>query len=81
MKAVKDSVSKMDDVKQIVTYDDEYDDSGAPEYARGSAPKVGHAKIAYNADKTYDLHNIDKLSQDKGKPIQTQQLKAPILHK
>lgn len=69
VKAVRDSVAKMDEVKQFVTPEDKYDDSGAPEYARGSAPKVGHAKIAYNADKTYDLRNIDKAAQGKPKPV------------
>lgn len=55
VRAVKDSLEKIDEVQQFVTPDDKYDDSGAPDYAKGSAPEVGHAKIAYNADKTYRL--------------------------
>ena len=61
--AVKNSLGKIREVQQYVRADDTYDDSGAPEYARGSAPKVGHAKIAYNADKTYDLRNNAKIAQ------------------
>ena len=64
IKAVRDSVQLIDEVKQVVTLDNMYDDTNSPEYARVSAPKVGHAKIAYNADKTYDLRNIDKKSQE-----------------
>ena len=60
VRAVKDSLAKIDEVQQFVTPEDKYDDSGAPEYAKGSAPEVGHAKIAYNADKTYSLRNINK---------------------
>lgn len=63
VKAIRESIPKMEEVKQVVTPDNMYDDSGAPEYARGSAPKVGHAKIAYNADKTYDLRNTGKKAQ------------------
>ena len=61
--AIKDSLQKMDEVKQYVTADNAYDDSGAPEYAKGAAPKIGHAKIAYNADKTYNLPNVPKSSR------------------
>ena len=57
--AIKDSVAKIDEVKQWVTYDNKYDDSNNPEYAKGSAPKLGNAKIAYNADKTYKLADVD----------------------
>ena len=62
--ALKDSLARIGDVKQIVTYD--YDDANddIPEYAKGAAPKIGHAKIAYNADKTYDLRNRTKNVQD-----------------
>ena len=62
--ALKDSLARIGDVKQIVTYD--YDDTNddIPEYAKGAAPKIGHAKIAYNADKTYDLRNRTKNVQD-----------------
>lgn len=63
--AVKDSVAKIDEVKQWVTDDNKYDDSNNPEYAKGSAPKLGNAKIAYNADKTYNLINVPKETQDK----------------
>ena len=64
VQAVKDSIAKIDEVKQFVTPETKYDDSGAPDYAKGSAPKIGHAKIAYNADKTYDLRNTSQVSQD-----------------
>ena len=63
--AVKGSIEKIDEVKQYVRPETKYDDDDAPAYARGSAPKVGHAKIAYNADKTYDLRNLDKATQRK----------------
>ena len=63
--AVKDSIAKIDEVKRYVTPQTKYNDSNAPSYAQGSAPKVGHAKIAYNADKTYDLRNDAKASQQK----------------
>lgn len=63
--AVKDSIAKMDDVKKVVMPDDFSTDDAKPDYAKGSAPKVGHAKIAYNADKTYDLRNDTKQSQQK----------------
>ena len=64
VQAVKDSIAKIDEVKQFVTPETKYDDSGAPDYAKGSAPKIGHAKIAYNADKTYDLRNTSQMSQE-----------------
>lgn len=61
--AVKDSIPKMLDVQKTVTLDDMYNDENNPDYAKGSAPKVGHAKIAYNADKTYNLRNTGKQAQ------------------
>ena len=61
--AVKDSLDMIDDVQQTVTPETKYNDQNAPEYAQGSAPKVGNAKIAYNADKTYGLRNLDKQKQ------------------
>ena len=64
VQAVRDSIAKIDEVKQFVTPETKYDDRGAPDYAKGSAPKIGHAKIAYNADKTYDLRNTSQMSQE-----------------
>lgn len=64
VKAVKDSVGKLLDVQQYVTADDVQSVDDSPDYAKGSAPKLGHAKIAYNADKTYDLRNLDKNVQN-----------------
>lgn len=61
--AVADSIKKIDDVKQVVSPSDAQPDD-APDYAKGSTPKVGHAKIAYNADKTYDLPNMPKASRE-----------------
>ena len=53
-------MQNLDDVKSIVTYDDnDIDDEDLSNQDRGQ-PKLGHAKIAYNADKTYKLKNIDK---------------------
>lgn len=63
IKAVDDSIDKIKEVKKFVSDDDVTSDDELPDYAKGSAPKVGHAKIAYNADKTYDLKNLDKKSQ------------------
>lgn len=63
--AIDQSMAKIKEVRKFVSYDDTVDDVGVPDYAKGSAPKVGHAKIAYNADKTYELKNIDKHSQEK----------------
>lgn len=62
--AVKDSMSKISDVKQFVTPETKQNDDDVPDYAKGAAPKVGHAKIAYNADKTYSLRNLGKQSQE-----------------
>ena len=58
--AIKNTLHMIDDVKQIVTYDSVRNDSNDPSYAKGSAPKVGNAKLAYNADKTYRLKDLDK---------------------
>ena len=66
--AIKDSLSKIDEVQQITTPENKYDDSNAPEYARGSTSKVGHAKIAYNADKTYALKDLDKKHRNYRRP-------------
>lgn len=67
VKAVRASLALMDEVKQLVTPETKYDDSAAPEYARGAAPAVGSAKIAYNADKTYNLkHSMSKFNKASG---------------
>lgn len=55
IEAIKNSLNTIDDVKQIVTY--EYDD--VPFYVKDSRPQIGHANIAYNADKTYRLADVD----------------------
>ena len=63
--AVKKSLSEIYKVQDIVR-DGEYKKAEKYRegtYAAGSEPKPGHAKIAYNADKTYKLKNIDKDSQ------------------
>ena len=66
IKNIKESLNYIYDVQKLVKYDDEYDDAEGT-YAAGSAPKAGHAKIAYNADKTYGLKNLDKAQQAKDK--------------
>lgn len=66
IKNIKGSLEHIYDVQTFVTYDDEYDDKEGT-YAVGSAPKAGHARIAYNADKTYGLKNLDKDQQAKDK--------------
>lgn len=58
--AIKDSVPKMDEVMQVVTYDTKHNDEDVPDYAKGSAPDVGDAKIAYNANKSYRLKDLDR---------------------
>ena len=63
--AVKESIAKINDVKAFVTVDNASNDDMKPDYAKGSSPKVGHANIAYNADKTYDLRNDTQASQKK----------------
>ena len=66
--AIKDSVGKIDEVQQIVTPETKYDDSNSPEYARGSSPDIGHSKLAYNADKTYVLKDLDKKHKSYRRP-------------
>ena len=56
--AVADSLNKIDEVKNIVMTDVQKDI--APTYARGAMPTKGQAKIAYNANKTYGLPDLDK---------------------
>lgn len=64
VKTIRASLALIDEVKQLVTPETKYDDSAAPDYARGAAPAVGSAKIAYNADKTYDLkHKMSKFNK------------------
>ena len=66
--AIKDSVGKMDEVQNYVSFDDKYDDEDVPDYAKGSAPKVRDAKIAYNANKTYALKDLDKKNKSYRRP-------------
>lgn len=64
VKAIASSLNDIYKVKEIVSYD-EYarrhkDHNDDPDfYAAFSDPKAGHARVAYNADKTYGLKNLD----------------------
>lgn len=63
--AIKKSLLEIYKVQDIV-HDGEYKRAEAYQdgiYSAGSTPKPGHAKIAYNADKTYGLKNIDAPAQ------------------
>lgn len=63
--SIKESLAEIFDVQQIVSTG-EYERAAAYKrgtYSQGSEPKPGHAKIAFNADKTYGLVNIDAKAQ------------------
>lgn len=61
MNAIKQSLGTIYDVQTIVTFDQQLKADAYAEgtYAADSLPKAGHAKVAYNADKTYGLVNLD----------------------
>lgn len=65
VKAVRTSLDDINNVKEIVSYDEykQRHENNADDdpnfYAAFSDPKAGHAKVAYNADKTYGLKNLD----------------------
>lgn len=71
--SIKESLPEILEVQKIVQTDD-YDRADAYKkgtYSQGSTPKPGHAKIAFNADKTYALANVDAQAQvDTAKDIE-----------
>lgn len=65
-KAISTSLNDIYKVKEVVTYDEYWerhkDDDEKAQYVTAD-PKAGHVKIAYNADKTYKLKNLDAQRQ------------------
>ena len=63
MKAIHTSLNDIYKVKEIVSFEEyarrhkEQEDPNF--YAAFSDPKAGRARVAYNADKTYGLRNLD----------------------
>ena len=67
--AIRKSLLEIWKVQEIV-YDDEFKDTALntqDTYAANSEPKAGHVKLAYNADKTYPLKNLDKQNDNENK--------------
>ena len=73
IRAISTSLNDIYKVKEIVS-DEEYarrhkEQEDPNFYAAFSDPKAGHARVAYNADKTYGLKNLDANAEAKPEQV------------